>query len=63
MNNQDNDTNGSKVRNVDHLNRLQVLFVNRICNFHLQWNSVFFMWPFVFHIRFAVKITGTTICK
>lgn len=42
MNNQDNDTNGSKVRNVDHLNRLQVLFVNRICNFHLQWNSVFF---------------------
>lgn len=43
VNNQDNDTNGSKVRNVDHLNRLQVLFVNRICNFHLQWNSVFFM--------------------
>lgn len=41
VNNQDNDTNGSKVRNVDHLNRLQVLFVNRICNFHLQWNCFF----------------------
>jgi len=41
VNNQDNDTNGSIVRNVDDLNRLQVLFVNRICNFHLHGNSVF----------------------
>lgn len=44
VNNQDNDTNGSKVKNADHLNRLQVVFivfVNRICDFHLHWNSVF----------------------
>lgn len=53
VNNQDNDTNGSKVRNVDHLNRLQVLFVNRICNFHLHWNSVFSGSPsfFVYVLR------------
>lgn len=48
MNNQDNDATGSKVRNVDHLNRLQVLFVNRICNFHLQWNYVALRFSYTF---------------